>query len=716
MYRNVIIVLVGLLLTIPSFSQQNNIWYFGRNAGLDFNPNGSQTVPAVLADGAMDTNEGSASICDRNGKLLFYSNGVKVYNRLHQVMLNGDGLSGNVSTVQSCIIVPVPGNDSLFYLFVADALENSFANGYTYSLININLDNGNGAVISKNQLLWSSCTERLTAVRHANGTDVWVITNDFNSNIFRAWLVTCSGLLSSSVISISGAVLDQHYTINNGMMKVSPDSKQLCQTSFPEPEIASIPNFCQLFDFDNSTGIISNPRAIAFPNARIVSCEFSSDSRLLYLTNPEGKTIEQVEAKLSGAAAIISSRVRINTPLSGYFGIQLAPNGKIYLSQISSPLGVINLPNVKGAGCNYLNDQIVLSPGASYLSLPSYINDFSVNPDNGLSYSILDGCTGSVQFNGLTTMPGIINWQWDFGDGNTSILQNPVHTYTPANQQYTVKLKIFSVSGCGYIEKSTLIFPGGLALTADFDFVSKCDAGAVSFTNLSKVFPDTATVRYLWTFADGNTSTAINPVHSYASAGVYDVRLDVITSTACLNRSVTRRLNLDALNILASADQEIDPGQTVQLTISGGGSLFTWTPSTWLSDTGIANPLANPKNNITYKVVVRNDAGCSDSDYVNIKVRPLPGIYMPTGFTPNRDGLNDLIRPIITKEFTLQHFIIFNRWGQKIFETSEKGIGWNGILNGIVQDSGVFAWVINATDTRTNKKTDLKGTFVIVRR
>jgi gliding motility-associated-like protein len=632
-------------------------------------------------------------------------------------MLNGDNLAGNISSVQACIIVPVPGNNFLFYVFTTDALEHSFTNGYTYSIVNMNGDGGNGEVTSKNVMLWGSCTERMVAARHANGTDVWLITNDNNSNIFRSWLIDCNGLNTTPVVSSVGLVMDQHFTTNNGMLKVSPDARQLCQTNFPEVDVTTfIPNFFQLFDFNNTTGAITNPRTVTLPNSKVLSCEYSSDSKLLYLSSPSTKTIEQVEATLSTPNAIEASQVTINTAPSGYYAIQLAPDDKIYLADIGPVLGAINSPNTKGAGCNYVNQQIRLSPGSSYLSLPAYINDFSGNPTNGFSYLILDSCTGRVQFNGFTTMPGTVIYEWDFGDGNTSNVQNPIHTFSPVNLNYKVRLKISTLTGCGFIERSKTLFPGGLSVNASFDFVAKCDSGYVRFTNTSTVYPDTATVSYLWDFDDGNTSAVFNPVHSFSGSGSFDVRLSIRTSTPCLDRSVVHTLNLETLNITAPADIEIDAGQPVPLSVSGGGSSFVWTPNRWLTDDSIANPTATPNDNITYKVVVRNDAGCSDSDYVSIKVRPLPGIYMPTGFTPDNDGLNDLVRPIITKEFTLQQFAVYNRWGQKIFATSQIGAGWNGMINGVVQDSGVYVWTINATDTRTNKKHELKGTFTIIRR
>ncbi|MBK8952990.1 MAG: hypothetical protein IPM85_12635 [Chitinophagaceae bacterium] len=175
-------------------AQKNNIWYFGAQSGLDFNTGpGVPAIPVATGNSAMIADEGCSSICDNNGRLLFYTNGVNVYNRNHVLMLNGSSIGGNISAFQSSLIVPYPGNPNLYYIFTADAIENSYANGYRYSVVDMSGDNGNGAVTSKNGLLSAPGTERLAACRHANGADVWVITNDDSSNTFRTWLVSCSG-------------------------------------------------------------------------------------------------------------------------------------------------------------------------------------------------------------------------------------------------------------------------------------------------------------------------------------------------------------------------------------------------------------------------------------------------------------------------------------------------------------------------------------------
>jgi hypothetical protein len=180
-------------------------------------------------------------------------------------MLNGDNLPGHQSAVQSSLILPVPNNDSIYYVFTTDATEDNFANGYRYSIVNMKHDGGKGEVVTKNILLNASCTERLNAARHANGIDVWVIGNERSSNIFKAWLFTCSGLQTTPVIAGTGTVLKQQPAQNLGMMKVSPDGKQLCQTHFPDFDGLFPENFFQLLDFNTATGTRFNAKTITIP-------------------------------------------------------------------------------------------------------------------------------------------------------------------------------------------------------------------------------------------------------------------------------------------------------------------------------------------------------------------------------------------------------------------------------------------------------------------
>src|SRR6218665_3184083 len=160
------------------FSQlQTHKWYFGKNAGLDF-----ATSPPTVLTGALNSYEGCASISDASGNLLFYTNGDTVYNSLHQVMVNGFNLGGSYSTTQSAIILKKPGSASLYYIFTADNC--GFVDGLSYSIVDMTLQSGLGAVTIKNTQPYTPTTEKLCAVRHCNGTDFWVVTHGLSNNMF----------------------------------------------------------------------------------------------------------------------------------------------------------------------------------------------------------------------------------------------------------------------------------------------------------------------------------------------------------------------------------------------------------------------------------------------------------------------------------------------------------------------------------------------------
>ncbi|MBS1576626.1 MAG: PKD domain-containing protein, partial [Bacteroidetes bacterium] len=428
--------------------QQYNNWYFGKKAGLSFN-NPGLSGPAVLYNGAMSVAySGTSAISDTAGSLLFYTDGITVYNRNHFVMQNGNGLAGQIDGgAQNCIIIQQPGSDNLFYIFTTNTYEDDPGRGYHYSIVDMARDNGNGAVITKNILLSSTATERLTAARHADGINVWLITNSRCSNTFEVWLINCNGLQPNPVVSKAGEVLGSCYTVGgtiyadatvDGMMKVSPDGKQLCQTQGGDA-FDSL-RFFQLFDFDNTSGTIFNPRKIFYDNEHTRHFEYSPDSKYLYITRyklfsqsePVHYSIDQLEAKLSTETAIIASKVRVDSCLGStcvidITSLQSAPDGKIYLARGYNRLSVINYPNIKGLGCKLQLEKIDLTRSSSVL--PNMINDAAFDPYNNFTATVIDSCNGRVQFNGQTAMPGAIQWLWDFGDGTTSNLQNPQHNF-----------------------------------------------------------------------------------------------------------------------------------------------------------------------------------------------------------------------------------------------------------------------------------------------
>jgi gliding motility-associated-like protein len=695
------------------FGQPNNNWYFGGTAGLTFSSTAGQPVPSLLLNSVMRADEGSATISNEQGELLFYTNGKTVYNREHEIMANGDDLDGDLSACQSSLIIPVPGNDSIYYVFTTDAIENDFVGGYRYSIVNINRDGGKGEVISKNNLLWSSCTERLTAARHGNGTDVWVITNDKNSNIFRAWLITCNGLSLSPVVSTLGVVMNMHVTTNTGFMKVSPDGKLLCQTHFPmfDPDVTN-GNFFQLFDFNNLTGQLSNARTVGSGNVMFTACEFSPDSRLLYLSRPFQKKIDQFDITLLTASAIESSSISIPT-LTAYPALQLGPDEKIYCFKREQSIGAINFPNTRGLNVGFNETQHILSPNSSIGGAPNCMNDVAYDPYNGINYTILDSCRGIVQFNGTSSMAGLLTWHWDFGDGQQSSQQNPLHTFNPSSNTFIVRMTVSSGPGCGTIRKTRVVQPKKYDPKISFDFVALCDSGYVRFINEN--LPKDPGDSFTWYFGDGQTATEDEPVHIYTIQGQYRVRLVRTNPSGCRNAEIIDTISYSQVPISLPPSQEIVIGQSIQLYVNGSVASCLWTPGALVNNPTSRYPLATPVSDTYFRVVVTDEDGCQTEDSVLIKVVDIDDVYVPTGFTPNNDGRNDDLRPYFGTKYILNEFAVFNRWGEKIYSTRSRGTGWNGKRGNLEQPSGVYVWTISVTDSVRDKKIERQGTVVLVR-
>lgn len=344
-----------------------NIWYFGDKAGLDFNSG----VPVPLTDSEMDAFEGCASLANAAGQLLFYTNGIKVWNRNHQVMLNGDGLLGHDSSTQSGTIIPMPGSANLFYLFTLDF--QAFPNGVRYSIIDLNLDGGLGGVTStKNVLLYSPSCEKISVVKHANETDFWIVTRAYNNNIIYSHLLNSSGLSTTPVMSNSSITAD-HYLDTIGNMKISPNGSKLaiCYGNTSNSRV-------ELLDFNNATGQASNPQIIDTGSGSFYGVEFSPNGSLLYVT--EGNNFNLFQYDLN-AVPIISSRIHLfdSEPMLTRItrSLQLGPDGKIYVAMASSPaLSVINKPNVYGFGCEFVVDAIPLAGKISGSGLPVFNQSF----------------------------------------------------------------------------------------------------------------------------------------------------------------------------------------------------------------------------------------------------------------------------------------------------------------------------------------------------
>jgi gliding motility-associated-like protein len=167
----------------------------------------------------------------------------------------------------------------------------------------------------------------------------------------------------------------------------------------------------------------------------------------------------------------------------------------------------------------------------------------------------------------------------------------------------------------------------------------------------------------------------------------------------------------------AGRDTAVVVGQPLQFNATGGVR-YAWSPSTWLNRPDIANPVAvynNEIENIRYKVQVFNQANCVDSAFVSVRIfKTNPQVFVPTAFTPDGDGKNDIFRPIAVGITRIEYFRVFNRWGEQVFNTTINGKGWDGRIRGKDQGSGTFVWLVKGVDY-TGKSFFAKGTVTLIR-
>src|SRR5258706_2445031 len=448
-YIKRILILFLLIFACESSNAQSyaNWWYFGQNAGVTFQTGN----PVASPGGQINTVEGTAAISDAAGNRLFYTEGVRIWNRNHIQMPNGSGLMGNISSTQSAISVQRPGSSNIYYVCTVHAQAG--ANGLRWSEVDMNWQAGMGDVtVNKNIPLYTPTTEKICAIKHCNNTDVWVISHHWGTNQFRAYLVTAAGINPVPVVSAVGTVQTGSNTNTIGYMKVSPDGNKIA-VAVRYTSAGGQPGYVELADFNNATGAVSN--AFVLGNAQYAyGVEFSPNSTLLYTNRSQGTMIYQYNLCAGSNAAISASQTQVGTSTSGWAGgLQLGPNNKIYMALYQAQwLGVINNPNTVGVGCNYVDNGVPLAPMMSTLGIPSFVQSYFRIPP-AISSSIdttvnclLDSLSFTTQYTASCTAPGniVTSVAWNFGDplsgpNNTSNLLAPVHLFSGSGN-YTITL------------------------------------------------------------------------------------------------------------------------------------------------------------------------------------------------------------------------------------------------------------------------------------
>jgi gliding motility-associated-like protein len=221
---------------------------------------------------------------------------------------------------------------------------------------------------------------------------------------------------------------------------------------------------------------------------------------------------------------------------------------------------------------------------------------------------------------------------------------------------------------------------------------------------------------YSWTpKAYLNNSSIANPISQTPPSDIAYVV--TVRDTLGCPKPVNDTVLIKVVRIIADAgpaDTNIVLGQPLQLAATGG-AIYSWTPATWLNNPTIFNPLALPEDNIDYIVKVSNAQGCAAFDTIRVNVFKIdPDLLVPTAFSPDGDGLNDIFQPILIGMRSLDAFMVYNRWGQLVYSTTQTETGWNGTFKGAPQGTGTFVWYAEGTNY-LGKKIKKKGTVILIR-
>jgi hypothetical protein len=591
-----ILTVITFVLSFYTCSAQpeNYNWFYARNISLNF----SSGLPVYMPGSAMWAHEGCASISDAFGNLLFYSNGIKVWDKNNNLMPNGFELNGSFSSTQSTLIVKKPLSNNLYYIFTTDAINDSI--GFCFSIVDMNLNNGLGDIVVKNTLVRNSISEKLTGIRHCNGIDFWILVHDKNTNSFYNYKLSSNGLSDFPIQTDIGC---KNEFINNipsgvtGYLRASPDGKMIAATAG---------DTLQLFDFNNANGLISNLINIPFNSTSslysfVHGLSFSPNSKFLYASCWAIYGVFQFDVTSKVQSTIIDSKYTIAVPPGG-FPMALAPNNKIYIAIEADKIAVINFPDQPGGGCGYQQVALVYPSGPVYYSnfgLPNFIDAINTATNISVVTPNLPLVTQACSLP-LTLDAGTLrdSYLWSTGDTSQTITINSPGLYWVTQtgnycNEYdhtdSTFVEIFPKLNFSLGNDTTLCFGKPLELNGP---------NANSF---------------LWN--TGNTNQRIEVRQS----GIYNLQISDLNNCAANDEIEITFFNESEK--LLSNDTIIKEGETLFLSAKSGYQNYIW--SNGIKEQGI---LIFKEGK--YYISANNKDGCLIQDSIFVKmVKPIfPGV------------------------------------------------------------------------------------------
>ena len=386
---------------------------------------------------------------------------------------------------------------------------------------------------------------------------------------------------------------------------------------------------------------------------------------------------------------------------------------------INSSTGVINLTS-SGAGAFTVtyttngscpNTQ-TFNLNINSCSSPLPVANFSASPTS----ICVGACINFTDMSISSAVGGITTWAWTFTGAVTtsSSVQNPTNICYSAAGTYQVALTVTDANGSdtetktGYVTVTTCNPP-----TVGFSIsdTSICAGSCITFTNNS-----VGATSWQWTFENGTPPSSTNQNSGtvcFNSSGTQEVKL--VVSNAFGSDSLTQYVTvLQPQQVFAGNDTIILLNQSVNLNATGVvNGTYTWTPPVDLTCTTCPNPTATPEETITYTIIASDTNGCRTTDNITIIVDFDNVIFVPNIFSPNGDGANDILF-VRGKGVAQLKFFVYDRWGEKVFETTSLDIGWDGTFRGKDMNKAVFVYYLEATFI-DGKEVTQKGDITLIK-
>lgn len=641
---------------------QSNIWYFGDYSGLKFNGSGS---PTALTNSAMWTGEGSAVITDANGELLFYTDGVSVWNSKHNKDFTG--MKGHSSSTQTALIIPVPEtNCKRYFIFTVGGVED-FSLGANVTLVEMSGDSKSGTTIKKiegpTRMYSGPVTEKLNGIKDGSG-GYWIVNHEWQSNNFHSFHVTknttdITKLLATNVVTSIG--LSQTGTLTNGQGQL-----KFNRTGSKMAIAVAEDKYVEIYDFSLSTGKPSNVQLLQnndpnFPSnktifsgsANLYGLEFSNNGNFLYIAEfftGSSASVFQFDLSSGNLGTIRNSKVTLGTNSHSsrypYGALLMGPDGKIYIARTDRTfLGVIRKPDQSGTSCDFVENGITLSKQC-YNGLPTTIVvDFccSINkPFLGKDTSI---CKGQ-QLVLKDTVKNVESYLWSDSSTKSTLTVSKSGTYWveigngDCKKRDTITITVKNIPKV-ILGKDTLL------------------CNQVQHILGSKL----GGPNYLWSTTE-TTKTIMT-----SSSGNYWV---VVDSNGCKASDTIKVTFNNLAKPTLGKDTNACEGKTISLLgVSANAKSYSWN-----------NGIKIPQNDVTTSgtfILTVTDNICTLSDTIRVTFIPYPTVNLgrDTGFCGNFSLTLDAKNPGLSKIWstteTTQTINITNLHGSYWVDVSNQG-------------------------------------------